>query len=192
MRCRLTPLTFSSRRNRWSRRGRCPGRLVDGLGVDDRGGRLGLASFRDADLRPHDVNDVRPCAVLGPAGEHVVHGAARRVVGGRVRPLDAVVVHVEHGIDHRPPPVLLRPAAERGVAQHHRQRGLQDGPFPVGHVRGVTRRALPAAARAPAFTVPGRGSGLLGVRFHGGSSVSESLSSPPFTGDPSPWSRFTS
>jgi hypothetical protein len=106
---------------------------------------------------PQQVRDRGEGPVPRPPGGQRVDRLPRREVRGQRPPLAAGVQHVEQGIGHGPPPVLLRTAAQLRVAQHDREQRLQRRPLLVGQVAGIARHALPAAALAGARPRTGRG-----------------------------------
>jgi hypothetical protein len=117
---------------------------LDRLGVDDRRRGLGLAACGDAALAAQLMVYRLGRTGLLPAVGHVVDGAPVRQVRGHRAPLDALLdqvadrVHVVAAAPRGRAPVLASLPRRGG------QRGLDDRPLGIAHVRRIA--AYPATA----------------------------------------------
>jgi hypothetical protein len=134
---------------------------ADGLGVDDRRGRLRVPPGGSPDLGAQRVVQPGQGAVIAPGGEVPVHGPPGREVGRQVPPGAPGPVHVQDGL-HDP---AGRPDAGPAPPAGNVCRQVRDDHLPlgVGQVTGIA----PGLRSGPARTLSTRGPCLSGRHTSG-------------------------
>ena len=153
---------------------------LDDLGIDDHRGRPGIAALAGAQRAAQPVYQARGQSPGAPPVKERVHRRPGREVRRQRPPLDAVLDHVEHRIQHRPQVMVHRPSAGPHQAGHHLPGlGFQDLPLRVAQIRGITADAVMAPApRRRATGIPGRNR----VDRHPGLLELEGVDTSPVTG----------
>ena len=160
---RLRPLTFLAASQPRLALGHGVGG-AHGLGIDDRGGGLGLAPGRGPDLGAQLGVQPGQGAVIAPGGEVPVDGLPGREVSGQIPPGASGAVQVQDRLDDPPRRPDPRPAPPPG---HDRRAGARRSPA-TGHRSGHWDSPWARPARRVPWARAGPGVSLIVThRDHG-------------------------